>query len=322
MTSKFSLSLFFLLLANLIFYNNSFSQADTQIYNIEGEEYIYSKPGTFDFLLKTPNNFVNFGSNMFNKEYTLTNILIGTSTAFLIATDQSIYDQTAKWGRAWGIGNGDNTKDIIKIGGYPIFRGPTDWGSAMYFIGDGWTHLSLGLSFLTAGLINNDNRALQTASQIAQGMVAVGITTQVLKHITGRETPSRATQSGGIWRFFPNQKDYHDKVPKYDAFPSGHLATAMMTLTVIAKNYEEYTWIRPVGYGLLTLLSFQMVNNGVHWMSDYPLALGIGYLFGKLIVDNGRSKINRTTETNKFNFQINPSIGINNYFGLTFTLSN
>ncbi len=80
---------------------------------------------------------------------------------------------------------------------------------------------------------------LQTASQIAQGMVACGITTQVLKHITGRETPSRATQDGGIWRFFPNQKDYHEKVPKYDAFPSGHLATAMMTLDSNCKELRR-----------------------------------------------------------------------------------
>ena len=322
MTSKFTLNLLLILIITPNFYNNLFCQNQNQLYTIEGEEYIYSKPSTFDFLLKAPDNFLDFGNNMFNKEYTSANILIGTSTAFFIATDQGIYDQTAKWGRAWGIGNGDKTKDLLTIGGFPIFRGPTDWGSAMYFIGDGWTHLSLGLSFLTAGLINDDNRALQTASQIAQGMVVVGITTQVLKHITGRETPSRATQSGGIWRFFPNQKDYHEKVPKYDAFPSGHLATAMMTLTVIAKNYEEYKWIRPVGYGLMTLLSFQMINNGVHWMSDYPLALGIGYLFGKLIVDNGRKKVNSVSNKNKFNFQINPSIGINNYFGLSLTLSN
>ena len=259
---------------------------------------------------------------MFNKEYTLANILIGTTTALFIATDQQIYDQSAEWGRNWGIGNGDKTKDLLTVGGYPIFRGPTDWGSAMYFIGDGWTHLGLGLSFLTAGLINNDNRALQTASQIAQGMVAVGITTQVLKHITGRETPSRASQDGGIWRFFPNQKEYHEKVPKYDAFPSGHLATAMMTLTVIAKNYEEYSWIRPVGYGLMTLLSFQMINNGVHWMSDYPLALGIGYLFGKLIVDEGRTKVEGKSQKSAFNFKIYPSIRNNDAFGITLSISN
>ena len=86
----------------------------------------------------------------------------------------------------------------------------------------------------------------------------------------------------------------------------------MMTLTVIASNYEEYTWIRPVGYGLMTLLSFQMINNGVHWISDYPLALGIGYLFGKIIVENGRKKLTKNNPDEKMKLSFYPSIGFNN----------
>jgi len=294
--------------------------SQTQIFEVDGEKYSYSKPNTFDFILKAPNTFVEFGSNMFNSEYTLANVAIGTSTALMIIYDQPIYDKTAELGRKWGIGNGDETTTYLSVAGYPLFRGPSDWGSAMYFIGDGWTHIGLGLSFLTAGLINSDNRALQTASQIAQGMLTVGITTQFLKHITGRETPSRATQDAGIWRFFPDQIDYHKEVPKYDAYPSGHLATAMMTLTVIASNYEEYKWIRPVGYGLMTLLSFQMINNGVHWISDYPLALGIGYLFGKIIVENGRKKITTNKSENKFKVSFYPKFDFYNSIGLSVKL--
>jgi hypothetical protein len=258
---------------------------------------------------------------MFNKEYIFPNILIGPTTALFIAYDQPIYNTTAKLGRNLGIGNADNTKTYISIGGYPFFRGPSDVGSAMYFIGDGWTHLGLGLCFLTAGLINDDNRALQTASQIVQGLVTVGITTQFLKHITGRETPSRATQDAGIWRFFPNQIDYSKQVPKYDAYPSGHLAVAMMTVTVIANNYEEYKWIRPVGYGLMALLGFQMINNGVHWLSDYPLALGIGYLFGKISVDDGRQKVDNNSSYTGSKLKIFPVVGLNNSFMISINYS-
>ncbi len=67
----------------------------------------------------------------------------------------------------------------------------------------------------------------------------------------------------------------------------------------------------------MTLLSFQMINNGVHWMSDYPLALGIGYLFGKLIVDAGREKVKTDNEKSAFNFRIFPSIRNNDSFGIT-----
>lgn len=84
---------------------------------------------------------------------------------------------------------------------------------------------------------------------------------------------------------------YFRDVQKYDAFPSGHLATAMLTLTVISENYSEYALIKPVGYSLMALLAFQMMNNGVHWMSDYPLALAIGTVFGKSAVSHYR-KVN------------------------------
>ncbi|MBI9070163.1 MAG: phosphatase PAP2 family protein [Melioribacteraceae bacterium] len=313
----FSYKLFFLLLINWSLIN-----AQDQVYEIEGNKYLYSKPNAFDFILNMPTTFASVGSSMFNKEYTVPNIIIGTSTAAFILVDQPVYDQVSEWGRQWGLGNGDNTKTVLTVGGYPLFRGPTDWGSAMYFLGDGWTHLGLGLSFLTAGLINDDNRALQTASQIAQGMLTVGFTTQFMKHIFGRETPGKATSTAGKWRFFPNQIDYHKHVPKYDAFPSGHVATAMMTLTVIANNYEEYKWINPVGYGLITVLSFQMINNGVHWISDYPLALGIGYLFGKIIVDSGRKKLNDNVLTKeKVSYSIFPQIGLDNSYRLSFHLT-
>jgi hypothetical protein len=121
-----------------------------------------------------------------------------------------------------------------------------------------------------------------------EGLLAVGLVTQSLKHLTGRESPLVRTEPRGAWRWFPNQLDYFRNVPKYDAFPSGHLATAMLTVTVISENYPEYVFIKPLGYSLMGLLAFQMLNNGVHWLSDYPLALAIGYVFGKSAVSHYR----------------------------------
>jgi hypothetical protein len=51
---------------------------------------------------------------------------------------------------------------------------------------------------------------------------------------------------------------------------------------VIAENYPETTWIRPVGYVLSGLVGVGMVNRGIHWYSDYPLGLAIGYAFGMI----------------------------------------
>jgi hypothetical protein len=96
-----------------------------------------------------------------------------------------------------------------------------------------------------------------------------------------------------VWRLLPDQADYLNHVSKYDAFPSGHLATAMMCVTVIAGNYPEHKYIKPLGYSLMTVVGFQMLNNGVHWASDYPLGLAIGYSFGKIIQARGHTVADR-----------------------------
>lgn len=99
----------------------------------------------------------------------------------------------------------------------------------------------------------------------------------------------RSSARGGVWRLFHNPKDTFTDVPKYDAMPSGHLASSMLTLTVIADNYPEYKFIRPLGYSLMSVLAFQMMNNGVHWMSDYPMGLFIGYDVAKHVTQKGRT---------------------------------
>ncbi len=49
---------------------------------------------------------------------------------------------------------------------------------------------------------------------------------------------------------------------------------------MIAENYPDTKWIRPVGYTLTTLVGLGMLFNGIHWVSDYPLGLFIGYYCG------------------------------------------
>ncbi len=58
----------------------------------------------------------------------------------------------------------------------------------------------------------------------------------------------------------------------------------MATVTVLADNYPEKKLIRPIGYTVMGLVGLAMINNGVHWASDYPLAIGIGYVTGKVTV--------------------------------------
>ena len=139
------------------------------------------------------------------------------------------------------------------------------------------------LVFFLIGKIKKDNRALQTASQLTEAFIALGVGTQAMKYATGRENPSDATATRGKWRPFPTWSNFQNKKSKYDAFPSGHLATFVSAITIISQNYPEKKWIRPLGYSIAGLCGLAMINNGVHWASDFPLGFALGYGLGKFI---------------------------------------
>jgi len=91
---------------------------------------------------------------------------------------------------------------------------------------------------------------------------------------------------GGDWHPFPSFSAFAKHTPNYDAFPSGHLMTATSALYVILGNYPDVQWIKPVGYTLIGVLGFEMVQANVHWVSDYPIAMVMGYIIGKNIANS------------------------------------
>jgi len=251
----------------------------------------YEKPKAYSFLLNAPLNIVDWLKDSFQQKNALTIAGLAVATAGLIAVDQDLYRMTHDAGRSLNITSDDRMKGRIGIiPGYPI-QYPTNIGSALYFLGDGVIPISITAGMFSYGMATSDPRTLQTSSQLAEGLISVGIVVQTLKRATGRQTPDRATEPSGKWQFFPGFNDYNKHTPSYDSFPSGHLATAMMTITVLSDNYPEYTLIKPIGYGAMTLAGFQMINNGVHWASDYPIAIAMGYGLGKVAVSHGRKVV-------------------------------
>ncbi|MBV9079873.1 MAG: phosphatase PAP2 family protein [Elusimicrobia bacterium] len=257
------------------------------------DDYVYDRPGPLTFIKNIPSDFRDYGRETFRRENIPIMIGITAATGLLIWQDQYLVDKSRNLGDHLGISHTQYQKTFASFT-FPGTKksvgieGPFDSGSALYFIGDGWTDTIIAGSFLTYGLAADNDRAIDTASEMAESVLTSGIVVQTLKHVTGRESPFTTNTPRGNWRFFPNQIAYAHNVPKYDAFPSGHFAAATAVLTVISSNYDEYHWIRPLGWTLIGVLGFQMMNNGVHWPSDYPLAIALGYGFGKIAVRKGR----------------------------------
>ena len=184
-----------------------------------------------------------------------------------------------------------------------------DWSDLSVWMGDGKFQFALSAAFASFGLIEHDNRALKTASNISESVLAAGLVVQLLKRVTGRESPAASTESAGEWSFFPSIKEYQKDQPKYYSFPSGHLAAATAVLTVIANNYPDNRWIKPIGYTLLGVLGFSLVSRGMHWYSDLPLGFFLGYSMGNIIAPQPNSLLNRKLKPGGMNLSFSPFFG-------------
>jgi hypothetical protein len=263
-----------------------------------GVTYRYERPGQLRWLLHIPRNVVQFPGTYFKRDNVPAFVGIALSSLALYAADEPILRGAQSFGRHIGLNSADIQNNLfyipVRLGNTKVpleLKVPGNLNSTFYYLGDGWTHLTIATSFLAYGILKKDNRASQTASQLGEAILSTGLVVQALKRTTGRQSPFRSTQDRGRWFLLPAYKSYQSNVSNYDAFPSGHLATAMATVTVIAENYPEYHFIRPVGYGLMGVLGYAMLNNGVHWASDYPLGIALGYGFAKIAVRNGRTRV-------------------------------
>jgi membrane-associated PAP2 superfamily phosphatase len=214
---------------------------------------------------------------------------LASATGVLIASDDATWNE----GNRWYNSNSMVTRTSI------FFKE----------FGDGRTQFGLAAAFAAYGWVASDNRALRTGSQIVEVVLGSGAVVQILKHITGRESPFVSTAPGGKWRFFPNQISYLKHVPAFDAMPSGHLCTSVATFVLIAENYPECkSWMTPLSYVLTGCIGVGMVNTGIHWYSDYPFAIAIGYAFGKLVTHRDDYLKSTSGQIGSVNYSLSPYI--------------
>tara|TARA_B100000809_G_scaffold196653_1_gene196162 strand:- start:3332 stop:4294 length:963 start_codon:yes stop_codon:yes gene_type:complete len=309
----------------LVFVVSGFSQEEekikekpaTQMYQISDDlQYVYSRPKVFNFITGLPRNYANLGKEIVKKQNLKWLGLTAVVTGVLFAGDEKILAESQTV-REFGV----TEKHEYKILGGMVDV-PTNTSAVMYHLGHGNTTLIIGLGFLTVGGLKKDYRAIHTSSQVLEGLLTLGFITQGSKRIFGRESPHAKTKPRGDWHGFPGWNEYMENTSSYDAMPSGHVATLASTITVIARNYPEVKWIRPVGYSLIGVLGIEMMNSGVHWSSDYPLGFLIGYAVGTVVTNSKITKIKKETYSNRLKgFDTNLSfnrVGGDNLLGVQF----
>ena len=254
---------------------------DRQVFQVSPElSYSYKAPKIWDMFRFIPTDLYELGKFTVQKENLKWDGLALGSTLVILPYDQKLIEDSGKLGNR--LGGWDRPSLYKRVLGLEVV--PTSISSAVYYVGNGNTTLLLSGFFYAVGKIGPDDyRALNTSNELIEALISVGITTQTIKRSTGRQSPIAATEDGGAWHPFPSFAAYSSTTPNFDAMPSGHMATWFATFTIIAENYPEYKWIKPVGYGLGGAMAFNMMSGKVHWASDYPIAILIGCVMGKNI---------------------------------------
>jgi membrane-associated phospholipid phosphatase len=246
---------------------------------------------------KVPQDIGNFPASVLNSKLPLIAALAAGTGALMLVDEQG-------WQANRRLFNESNTFHSLSDFG-------VDLGNEKY-------HFMVVGMFGAWGLINHDSRSLKTASNLVEAVIASGVSVQLLKRVFGRESPAAATEPAGEWTLFPNLKEYQKHQPKYYAYPSGHITTLTAAITVLANNYPEAKWIKPVGYSLIAICGVGLVSRGMHWYSDLPAGFFLGYTFGNLI--SPEREVPSASESSLSQVHFSPLIGANN-LGVQFSLN-
>ena len=115
--------------------------------------YAYTKPGFTTFLKNIPGNIKDYTKQAFKLDNTFNITAMAISTGLMIYHDDKLLNASNNLGDKFG------------------WSEQTDW--RMEHIGDGYLQLYVTSSLVGYGLWNNDNRALQSASQILESIFGV-----------------------------------------------------------------------------------------------------------------------------------------------------
>jgi len=140
------------------------------------------------------------------------------------------------------------------------------------------------------GLVSKNRKAVRTSLLAAQAAITSGIWVRLGKMLASRERPSATYVDyhhdfwWGPFQQFNSRIARDRSIAAFDAFPSGHTATAFSIASVFAHQYSETKAVPVIAYTLATLVGISRLTEHTHWASDAFTGACIGYLCGKQVV--------------------------------------
>ena len=136
------------------------------------------------------------------------------------------------------------------------------------------------------------NEKMQTTTLLAtQAYITGGAVESVLKFLTGRQRPyftdsTRVEVEPTFYGpFYKTPRDAKGKRTN-SSFPSGHTTVAFAAATVYAMEYKNKPLVGILSYSAASLIGLSRITENKHWATDVLAGAAIGYLTGRLVVNN------------------------------------
>ena len=155
-----------------------------------------------------------------------------------------------------------------------------------------------GIAFLgvfgCSSAILNDRKGFQTTLLATQAVITSGVWVRLGKLLASRERPSASYEDFQYDKWWGPFQQFNSSVAAdrgvtcFDAFPSGHTATAFSIASVFAHQYPEKKMFPVFAYTLASIVGISRMTEHTHWASDVFAGACIGYLCGKQVVKHAR----------------------------------
>jgi membrane-associated phospholipid phosphatase len=136
------------------------------------------------------------------------------------------------------------------------------------------------------------NEKMQTTTLLAtQSYITGAAVESALKFLTGRQRPyfidSTKVEVEPTFHgpFYKTPKDAQGKRTN-SSFPSGHTTVAFAAATVFAMEYKNKPLVGILSYSAASLIGLSRITENKHWATDVLTGAAIGYLTGRLVVNN------------------------------------
>jgi membrane-associated phospholipid phosphatase len=136
------------------------------------------------------------------------------------------------------------------------------------------------------------NQKMKTTTLLAtQSYITGAAIESVLKFMSGRQRPYVSDSSkvqveptfhGPFYRTPPDPNGKRTN----SSFPSGHTTVAFAAATVFAMEYRDKPIVPILAYSAATLIGLSRMTENKHWATDVLTGAAVGYLTGRLVVNN------------------------------------